>query len=252
MSHTGIAGLTLGGGMGRLQRKLGLSIDCLRAVELVTADGRQVRASADENPDLFWGMRGAGANFGIATALEFDLEPIGPMITRGFRIFPAKRAREVAAVCRDYLPTASDDLMGSLTVTMATPAEEYPPEVAGEPVVVLALAYVGPEADADRVLAPLTALGPGVMGSIGRPDAPLVAARERRRDGLGPPDLHEERVPRRPARRAHGHARRPRRRVAARRGRVLDLGVRRGGRPGAGGGDGVPGLGRRRSGSVPN
>ena len=197
VSHTGVAGLTLGGGMGRLQRKLGLSIDCLRAVELVTADGRQVRASADENPDLFWGMRGAGANFGIATALEFDLEPIGPMITRGFRIFPAKRAREVAAACRDYLPTAPDDLMGSVAVTMATPAEDYPPEVAGEPIVVLAVAYVGPEADADRVLAPLTALGPGVMGSIGRQTHLCVAARERRRDGLGPPDLHEERVPRR-------------------------------------------------------
>ena len=78
VSHTGIAGLTLGGGMGRLQRKLGLAIDCLRAVELVTADGRHVRASADENPDLFWGMRGAGPNFGIVTALEFDLAPIGP------------------------------------------------------------------------------------------------------------------------------------------------------------------------------
>jgi FAD/FMN-containing dehydrogenase len=168
VSHTGIAGLTLGGGMGRLQRKLGLSIDCLRAVEVVTADGRQVRASADENPDLFWGMRGAGANFGIATALEFDLEPIGPMITRGFLIFPAERAREVAAACRDYLPTAPDDLMGSLAVTMATPADEYPAEVAGKPVVVLAVAYVGPEADAARVLAPLTALGSGVMGSIGR------------------------------------------------------------------------------------
>lgn len=74
VSHTGIAGLTLGGGMGRLQRKLGLTIDCLRAVELVTADGRLVRASADENADLFWGMRGAGPNFGIVTALEFNLE----------------------------------------------------------------------------------------------------------------------------------------------------------------------------------
>ena len=88
VSHTGVAGLTLGGGMGRLQRKLGLAIDCLRAVELVTADGRQVRASADEHPDLFWGMRGAGPNFGIVTALEFDLAPIGPQISRGFLDLP--------------------------------------------------------------------------------------------------------------------------------------------------------------------
>ena len=168
VSHTGIAGLTLGGGMGRLQRKLGLSIDCLRAVELVTADGRQVRASDDEHADLFWAMRGAGANFGIVTALEFDLAPIGPMITRGFVIYPGARAREVAAAFRDYLPTAPDDLMASIAVTLALPADEYPPEVVGQPVVVLSVAYVGPEADADRVLAPLLALGPGVMGEIGR------------------------------------------------------------------------------------
>ena len=92
VSHTGVSGLTLGGGMGRLQRKLGLAIDCLRAVELVTADGRLVRASADESPDLFWGVRGAGPNFGIVTALEFDLVPIGPEISRGFLVYPAARA----------------------------------------------------------------------------------------------------------------------------------------------------------------
>ena len=104
VSHTGVAGLTLGGGMGRLQRKLGLAIDCLRAVELVTADGRRVRASADEQPDLFWGMRGAGPNFGIVTALEFDLAPIGPTISRGLLMYPATRAREIFAAFRDFAP----------------------------------------------------------------------------------------------------------------------------------------------------
>src|SRR5262245_43254213 len=79
--HTGVAGLTLGGGMGRLQRKLGLTIDNLLSVDLVTADGRLVRASEDENPDLFWGLRGAGPNFGIATSFEFGLHPVGPVIT---------------------------------------------------------------------------------------------------------------------------------------------------------------------------
>ncbi|HEY4189748.1 MAG TPA: FAD-binding oxidoreductase, partial [Candidatus Limnocylindrales bacterium] len=168
VSHTGIAGLTLGGGMGRLQRKLGLSIDCLRAVELVTADGRQVRASADEHADLFWGMRGAGPNFGIVTALEFDLWPVGPMITRGFTVFPRSQARDVAAAFRDYLPTAPDDLMASMIVTRALPAEDFPPEVTGEPVVMLGVTYAGPEADADRVLAPLAALGPGVRSTVSR------------------------------------------------------------------------------------
>jgi FAD/FMN-containing dehydrogenase len=83
IGHTGVAGLTLGGGVGRLQRNFGLTIDSLRAVELVTADGRFVRASAIEQPDLFWGMRGAGWNFGIATAFEFDLHPFGPELHRG-------------------------------------------------------------------------------------------------------------------------------------------------------------------------
>ena len=168
VSHTGIAGLTLGGGMGRLQRKLGLSIDCLRSVELVTADGRHVRASADDNPDLFWGMRGAGANFGIVTALEFDLAPVGPEITRGALIYPAARASDVAAAFRDYMPSAPDDLMASVIVGEALPADEYPPEIAGKPIVILSVAYAGPEADADRALAPFAALGPAPAGTIGR------------------------------------------------------------------------------------
>src|SRR5262249_59314609 len=97
VSHAGVAGLTLGGGMGRLQRQLGLAIDCLRAVDVVTADGRRLRATVDEQPDLFWGMRGAGPNFGIVTALEFDLSPIGPDISRGVLAYPASRARAVDA-----------------------------------------------------------------------------------------------------------------------------------------------------------
>ena len=114
VSHTGVAGLTLGGGMGRLQRKLGLTIDALRAVDLVTADGRQVRASQDEHPDLFWGVRGAGANFGIVTAFEFDLAPIGPTITRGVLTYPGERAREVVAAFSETMSDAPDELMASL------------------------------------------------------------------------------------------------------------------------------------------
>jgi len=97
VSHTGVAGLTLGGGMGRLQRRLGLTIDSLVAVELVTADGQLVRASEDENPDLFWGLRGAGANFGIATSFEFRLHPFDGRITYGTVVHPIERADEVAA-----------------------------------------------------------------------------------------------------------------------------------------------------------
>ena len=167
VSHTGIAGLTLGGGMGRLQRKLGLTIDCLRAVELVTADGRLVRASVDENADLFWGMRGAGPNFGIVTALEFNLEAIGPTITRKFHVYPTERARDVAAAFRDYMPSAPDDVMASLIIGRALPEEDYPASIAGRPVATLSMAYVGPKADADRVLRPLMALGPPASGAVG-------------------------------------------------------------------------------------
>ena len=101
VSHTGVAGLTLGGGMGRLQRKHGLTIDNLLSVELVTADGRLVRASEDENPELFWGLRGAGANFGIATSFTFRLHPLDGAITHGTVVHPAERARELAAVYRE-------------------------------------------------------------------------------------------------------------------------------------------------------
>ena len=102
IGHTGVAGLTLGGGVGRLQRHFGLTIDNLRAVELVTADGRFVRASETEEPELFWGMRGAGWNFGIVTAFEFGLQPFGPDLHRGVRVYPASAAREVWEVFEDY------------------------------------------------------------------------------------------------------------------------------------------------------
>jgi FAD/FMN-containing dehydrogenase len=108
IGHTGVAGLTLGGGIGRLQRQFGLTIDNLRAVELVTADGRVVRASATVEPDLFWGMRGAGWNFGIVTAFEFALQPFGPDLHRGLLTYPASAAREVWEVFRDYAAQAPD------------------------------------------------------------------------------------------------------------------------------------------------
>jgi FAD/FMN-containing dehydrogenase len=168
VSHTGIAGLTLGGGMGRLQRKLGLTIDALRAVEIVTADGALVRASAEEHPDLFWGLRGAGANFGIATAFEFELWPLGPDITRGFLAFPADRATDVAGAFRDRMATAPDDLMAGLIIGRALPAADFPAALAGQPMIAVSVAHAGPEDAATRDLAGFTALGPAAAGSLGR------------------------------------------------------------------------------------
>ena len=101
VSHTGVAGLTLGGGMGRLQRRFGLTIDNLLAAELVTADGRVVRASEDENPDLLWGLRGAGANYGIVTSFEFRLHPLDGVVTHGAVTVPIERADALAGRYRE-------------------------------------------------------------------------------------------------------------------------------------------------------
>ncbi|TMB56579.1 MAG: FAD-binding oxidoreductase [Chloroflexi bacterium] len=109
IGHTGVGGLTLGGGVGRLQRHFGLTIDNLRGVELVTADGRTVRASESEEPDLFWGIRGAGANFGVVTSFEFELHEFGPLLHRGVRIYRATAVHEVWAMVRDFAQVASDD-----------------------------------------------------------------------------------------------------------------------------------------------
>ena len=143
IGHTGVAGLTLGGGIGRLQRHFGLTIDNLRAVELVTADGRLVRASATEEPELFWGIRGAGWNFGIVTAFEFGLHPFGPDLHRGVRIYPASVVHEVFDVFRDYAASAPDTVSAIYGIYRAEPVDQYPESVAGQPIVVVAFNHSG-------------------------------------------------------------------------------------------------------------
>jgi FAD/FMN-containing dehydrogenase len=106
IGHTGVAGLTLGGGMGRLQRQFGLTVDNLRAVELVTADGRHIRVSADEHADLFWALRGAGANFGVATAFEFNLHQMAESMTRIAFTYPAEQAADLWPIWRDFAASA--------------------------------------------------------------------------------------------------------------------------------------------------
>ncbi len=154
VGHTGVAGLTLGGGVGRLQRHFGLTVDNLRAVELVAADGRHIRASATEEPDLFWGMRGAGWNFGIATALEFDLHPFGPNLNRGVRVYPATDAREVWEVFRDYAATAPDAvsmIFGIAPPESASDAADAAPGSQGwDPIVVVSFNHSGPADTVER------------------------------------------------------------------------------------------------------
>jgi FAD/FMN-containing dehydrogenase len=137
IGHTGVAGLTLGGGMGRLQRRYGLTVDNLRSVELVTADGRHVRASKADNADLFWALRGAGANFGVATAFEFDLHPMAEPITRVAYTYPAERAADVWSAWRAFAASAPREVHVSLNMGLATPAENYPADLAGRPIVTL-------------------------------------------------------------------------------------------------------------------
>lgn len=157
IGHTGVAGLTLGGGMGRLQRHFGLTIDNLRAVQLVTADGRTVRASESEEPDLFWGIRGAGANFGVVTAFEFDLRAFGPLLHRGVRIYPATRVHEVWPMVRDFAAVAPDEVALILSIGRAEPAADYPASVAGEPIVIVSYNHSGDAGTVERDLAPLRA-----------------------------------------------------------------------------------------------
>jgi FAD/FMN-containing dehydrogenase len=161
VSHTGVAGLTLGGGMGRLQRKLGLTIDSLLSVEVVTADGRLVRASEDEHPELFWGMRGAGPNFGIVTAFEFRLHPFDGRVVHGSVSVPIERAEELAQHFHELVEDGPDDLWLSFALTVR-------PDVRGGAVATVSVMHCGSEADADRDLAALRALD----GSLDPPIAP--------------------------------------------------------------------------------
>jgi FAD/FMN-containing dehydrogenase len=149
VGHTGVAGLTLGGGVGRLQRRFGLTIDNLTAVELVTADGRLVRASETEEPDLFWGLRGAGWNFGIATALEFGLQPFGPDLHRGVLVYEPGAVRDVWEAFGAYARTAPDAVSVIFGIDRARPDAGHPPELAGRPIVTIAWNHSGAADDVE-------------------------------------------------------------------------------------------------------
>jgi FAD/FMN-containing dehydrogenase len=175
VSHTGVGGLTLGGGVGRLSRRHGLTLDNLRAVELVTADGRRVRADADKEPELFWGLRGAGANFGIATSFELGLHPVGPAVLAGIAVYPIERAREVAAAFTAAMAAAPDEVTAGMGWFVAPTGPPFPAAVAGRPVVMVNATHAGPPGTAERDLAPLRALGPVLDSFAPRPYLELQA-----------------------------------------------------------------------------
>ncbi|MGZ6643476.1 MAG: FAD-binding oxidoreductase, partial [Solirubrobacteraceae bacterium] len=159
VSTTGIAGLTLHGGVGHLRRKHGLTIDSLLSVDIVTADGQLRRASATENEDLFWAVRGAGSNFGVVTSFEFQAHPVGPMVAVAAVMYPQENARELLAGWRDVMAGAPDEL-SSLALCWSVPAAEpFPPELHGRPIVLVAAAYCGSVQDGEPVVQPLRELG---------------------------------------------------------------------------------------------
>jgi len=168
ISHTGIAGLTLGGGLGHLMRKHGLTVDNLLSVELVTADAVQLHVDAESEPDLFWGLRGGGGNFGIATALEYRLHPVGPLVLGGPIFWPISDAPQVLRFLRDFAPGAPDELGITLTMILAPPAPFLPPEQFGEPVVGLVLVWAGDPVEGERAIVPLRRIGSPMLTPLAR------------------------------------------------------------------------------------
>jgi FAD/FMN-containing dehydrogenase len=157
ISHTGVGGLTLGGGIGWLMRHHGLTIDSLQAAEVVLGDGRIVRAAADENPDLLWALRGGGGDFGAVTRFEFRAHRVGPMVLGGMLVHPWEQAREALQATRALMENAPDALTAFVAIVTAPPEPPFPAALHGRPAVAVALAWSGDLAEGERVLAPLRA-----------------------------------------------------------------------------------------------
>lgn len=158
VSATGVAGLTLGSGSGWLERAFGYVCDNLVRAEVVTADGRAVIASEDENPDLFWGLRGGGGNFGVVTAFHLRLRPLGPIVLGGMLLFPAQAAGDVVRFYRDFMRDAPNEVGSGLAFITAPPEDFVPEPVRGQPVVGIVCCYAGSVEDGEEALRPLREL----------------------------------------------------------------------------------------------
>jgi len=159
VSKTGIAGLTLGGGFGYLTRKFGWTTDTVRSMEVVTADGRLVRASEEENPDLFWGLRGGGGNFGVVTNIEYMLFPVGPEIVGGGVAWLAEDADRVLEMFRDLAHNAPPEMTCVAAIRPAPPAPWLPKEVHGKLIVLVLVCYTGPVREGEKLVASIKSFG---------------------------------------------------------------------------------------------
>jgi FAD/FMN-containing dehydrogenase len=155
VSSTGVAGFTLGGGIGWLARKYGLALDNLISVDLITADGELLKASEKENADLFWGIRGGGGNFGIVTSFEFSLHPVGPLLLSGMVIHPIAEGKEVLSFYREFQKNTPDELTTLVAMITAPPAHFLPSSIHNKQVIAVMGCYCGPIEEGERVLQPL-------------------------------------------------------------------------------------------------
>ena len=168
ISLTGVGGLTLSGGIGWLRGSHGLCIDNLVSVDIVTADGRLLRASEEENSDLFWALRGGGGNFGIVTCFEFRLHPIAPELMFCAPVYPEARAREILPLWRDFMSAAPDQLRGLAEFSTVPEDPAYPSETHGVRVVALACVYDGPAEEGEAITRPLREFGAPLLDFSGR------------------------------------------------------------------------------------
>jgi FAD/FMN-containing dehydrogenase len=176
VTHTGIAGLTLGGGIGWLMRKHGATVDNLLLVKLVTAEGEVVTASANENADLFWGIRGGGGNFGVVTTFEYRLHPVGPRVVAGPILYSLNDASDVLRFYRDFVADAPDELTTIFNLRRAPSLPFLPPDIRGRPVVMIGVCYAGPIEEGEVLLRPLRAFGSPLVDAIdAKPYATLQA-----------------------------------------------------------------------------
>jgi FAD/FMN-containing dehydrogenase len=184
VSTTGIAGLTLGGGSGWLERKLGLACDNLLSADVVTADGQFLVASATEHPDLLWGLRGGGGNFGIVTAFTYELHPVGPVVYGGILLHSMDRAEEVLRSYRDFMATAPDEVGGAAVFFTAPPEPFVPTHLQGQPAFGMIVTYAGSVEDGEMALRPVREFGAPEVDLVG--PIPYVALQRMLDSGFPP------------------------------------------------------------------
>jgi FAD/FMN-containing dehydrogenase len=166
VSHTGIGGLTLGGGLGHLMRKFGLSIDALRSCDVVTAGGEFVVANEQDNPDLFWGLRGGGGNFGVVTNFTFQLRPLDPTVLAGMLAWPMDEAPRVLRFLREFIADAPDEIGMMANLRLAPPLPVVPESLWGKPIVALIVTYAGPVDEGRDALAPIRELSTPAFDTV--------------------------------------------------------------------------------------